>query len=59
MMSLDAEGPHFCCLYKSKGTPKYPSSKQASECDFYRVNHELVSQVSEYLSSIKVAEVEG
>ena len=57
MMSFYTEGVHFCCLYKSKGTPRNPESKHANQCEFYRINQDLVNGVEQRLSTMKVEKI--
>ena len=53
MATIFTEGPNFCCLYKSKGTPKWPESKYAAQCEFYHLDVVKMREVNHHLSTVK------
>lgn len=46
---------NFCCLYKKYGTPQFPDSKDAMNCQYYRVDNDLIGEITQSLKDIIVS----
>lgn len=46
---------NFCCLYKKYGTPQFPDSKDAMNCQYYRVDNDLIGEITQSLEDIIVS----
>ena len=47
----------FCCLYKKYGTPRNPKQKDASSCQYYKLDQNKRKEINDIIQSINISEV--
>lgn len=45
--------PHFCCMSKKYGTPRFPQSSYSNECKYYTIDEELRKKAEDILETFK------
>ena len=48
--------PIFCCLYKKYGTPENPEPQYAKDCNYYREDKALLSEIQDTMPPIVIAQ---